>query len=363
VHIPRVAQAIAVTAVLGVTAPLAAQAAQAAPQSQRVAHQVPTAIHHAAPVRHAKHAKHAKHHKRVKPPSSSILFGLSDHWEPQMEADARQVGARSGIVGTFLDWSTTKASSIVNYANWANGRKAVPMMDLHPPRDVSLASIAAGSQDATLTADAKALHAWNRPFMLRLFPEMNGPWEGYAPGVNGQTSAQFIAAWRHVYRLFQSNGATKVKFVWNPDKEINGEAYSYRQLWPGAAYVNWVGLDVYNSNNTASGTYPSAHMALAPSVKAIRQLTSLPLMVAEIGVADYAGKPHWIKRSFLGMSKLGVKAAVWFNEVGKSNWRLDSSNAALAATKAALQGSSVVWPGHNKGNLRRDNRLVLHGHY
>jgi Glycosyl hydrolase family 26 len=360
VHIPRVAQAIAVTAVLGVTAPLAAQAAQATPRSQAVAHQVPAAVHHAA----VKHAKRAKHHKRVKPPSSAILFGLSDHWEPQMEADARQVGARSGIVGTFLDWSTTKPSSIVNYANWANSRKAIPMMDLHPPRDVSLASIAAGSQDAALTADAKALHAWNHPFMLRLFPEMNGPWEGYSPGVNGQTSAQFIAAWRHVYRLFQSAGATKVKFVWNPDKEVKGEAYSYRQLWPGAQYVDWVGLDVYNSNTAAQGTFPSLRDACAQSVKDIRKLSStLPLIVAEVGVANYAGKAHWIKRSLHQMSRMGVKAAVWFNEVGKSNWRLDSSSAALAAAKVALQGPSVVWPGHNKGNLRRDNRLILHGHY
>jgi hypothetical protein len=357
VHIPRFAQAIAVTAVLGVTAPLAAQAAQATAPARGTAHHVQATVQHGA------QAKHSKRHKHVKPPASAILFGLSDHWEPQMQADAHQVGARSGIVGTFLNWGTTKPSSIVNYAAWANGRKAVPMMDLYPPTNVTLASIAAGSQDATLTADAKALHAWNHPFMLRLFPEMNGLWESYSPGVNGNTSAQFVAAWRHVYRLFQRNGANKVKFVWNPDKEFKGEPTSYRQLWPGKKFVDWAGLDIYNSNDAAHGTFPSARVACAQSVRDIRKLTHLPLMVAEIGVAQFAGKAHWIKRSFRGMSKLGVKAAVWFNEVGKSNWRLDSSSAALAATKVALQGSSVVWPGHNKGSLRRDNRLILHGHY
>jgi hypothetical protein len=237
-------------------------------------------------------------------------------------------------------------------------------MDLYPPTNVTLASIVAGSQDATLTADAQALNAWNHPFMLRLFPEMNGLWESYSPGVNGNTSAQFVAAWRHVYRLFQRNGANKVKFVWNPDKEFKGQPTSYSQLWPGKKFVDWVGLDIYNSNDTAHGIYPSARIACAQSVKDIRKLSNLPLMVAEIGVADYAGKPHWIKRSFRGLSNLGVKASVWFNEtVGDSNWRLDSTSAALRATRAVLQGPLAVWPGHNKGNLRRDNRLVLHGHY
>jgi hypothetical protein len=354
VHIPRFAIAAAITAVLGVTAPLAAQAAQATPSAHGVAHHAQPAVQ---PDAHAKHAKH------VKPPASAVLFGLSDHWEPEMEADARQVGARSGIVGTFLNWGTTKPGSIVNYAAWANSRKAVPMMDLWPPTNVTLASIAAGSQDAILTADAKALHAWNHPFLLRLFPEMNGPWESYAPGTNGNTSAQFIQAWRHVYRLFQRNGANKVKFVWNPDKEFNGQPVSFRRLWPGAKFVDWVGLDIYNSNTAAQGKFPSLRTASAQSVKDIRKLTKLPLMVAEVGVADYAGKPRWIKRSLREMSKMGVKAAVWFNEIGHSNWRLDSSSASLAAAKTALHGPSVVWPGHNRGSLRRDNRLALHGHY
>jgi mannan endo-1,4-beta-mannosidase len=358
--ITRPAIAVAVTAVLAVTVPLAAPAAQATPTVERAAHHVHLTAAH--PTHHAR----ARH---VKPPASSVLFGLSDHWEPQMEADARQVGARPGIVGTFLNWGTTKASSIVNYAAWANRIKAVPMMDLSPPLGVTLASIVHGSQDATLTADARALHAWNHPFLLRLFPEMNGSWERYAPGRNGNTSRQLVKAWRHVYRLFARAGANRVKFVWNPDKEFSGQVASYRQLWPGKHYVDWVGLDVYNSNDTAHGTYASARIACAPSVKDIRKLTNRPLMVAEIGVADFAGKPHWIRRSLHGMSKLGVKAVVWFNESGHYsngapvNWRLDSTPAALRATKATLRGASAVWPGHNHGTLRRDNRLTVHGHY
>jgi hypothetical protein len=346
VRIHRLAIATAVTALFGVAAPLAAHAAQA-----------PQAAHPAA---HRSH--HAAAH-RAKPPKSAVLWGLSDHWEPQMAADDKQLGARSGIVGSFLNWATTKPSSIVNYADWAKHRKAIPMLDLYPPTSASLASIAAGGQDSHLIADAKALHAWNHPFMFRLFPEMNGPWESYAPGQHGNTPKQFVAAWRHVYRLFQRYHATKVVFVWNPDKEFTGQKVSFRRMWPGRKYVDWVGLDMYNSNDSAHGTFPSANAAMAQSIKDIRKLTNKPLVVAEMGVANFAGKGRWIKRALTRMSRVGVKAVVWFNEIQKSNWRLDSSSSALQATKRTLAGNAVAWPGHNGSTLHRNNRLILNGHW
>jgi hypothetical protein len=347
VRIHSLALATAVTALLGVAAPFAAHAAQQ-PQSAHPA---------------AQQAHYAAGHRAAKPPRSAVLWGLSDHWEPLMAADDKQLGARSGIVGTFLEWDTVKASSIVNYADWARHRKAIPMVDLYPRTTVNLASIAGGSQDRFLIADAKALHAWNHPFMFRLFPEMNGPWESYAPGQHGNTAKQFVAAWRHVYRLFQRYHATKVVFVWNPDKEFNGQKVSFRRMWPGRKYVDWVGLDVYNSNDTAHGSFPSANDAMAQSIKDIRKLTRKPLVVAEIGVANYPGKGRWIKRALSRMSRVGVKAVVWFNEIGHSNWRLDSSLAALRATRRILAGNAVAWPGHNGSTLRRDNRLIRTGHW
>jgi hypothetical protein len=347
VRIHRLAIATAVTALFGVAAPFAAQAAQA-PQSAYPA---------------ADQAHRAAAHRAAEPPKSAVLFGLSDHWEPQMAADDKQLGVRSGIVGTFLNWATTKPSSIVNYADWANQRKAVPMVDLYPPTTVSLASIAAGSQDRYLIADAKALHAWNHPFMFRLFPEMNGAWESYAPGQRGNTAKQFVAAWRHVYRLFQRYHARKVVFVWNPDKEFTGQQVSFRQMWPGRKYVDWVGLDLYNSNDTAHGVFPSANDAMAQSIKDIRKLTHKPLVVAEIGVANFPRKGRWIKRALTRMSRVGVKAVVWFNEIGHSNWRLDSSSAALRATRRILARHAVAWPGHNGSTLRRDNRFIRNGHW
>jgi hypothetical protein len=342
-----------ITVVLGVAAPLTAAVAEGAPQSA-----------HAAAA-----AKHGARPAAKRPPKSGVLYGINDHWEPQMEADDAKYSARSGIVGTFLNWGTTKASSMINYANWAHGRGAVPMIDLYPPSSATLSSIASGSQDSALIADANALHKWNHAFLFRLFPEMNGLWESYSPGTRHQTAKQFVAAWRHVYRLFRSHGANKVRFVWNPDKKLGHQHSSFRHLWPGRHYVNWVGLDVFNSQDSVRGSFPNPRVALAPSVRTIRRFTHKPLMIPEMGVANYAGKPRWIHTALARMHRLGFKAVVWFNETANYpdgtpvNWRLDSSSAALRATRRTLASNAVVWPGHNGGRLRRDERLVTRGHW
>jgi hypothetical protein len=300
------------------------------------------------------------------PPSTAVLFGLDDHWKSDIVSDDTQDAATSGIVGTFLNWATTKASSIVNYGKWANTRQAIPMIDLYPPTTVTDASIASGGQDAALTAIAKALHTWNHVFLFRLFPEMNGSWESYSPGTNGNTTAQFIAAWRHVYNLFQKVGATKVVFVWNPDKEPSVQFAPLSALWPGSAYVNWVGVDVFDREDKAHGTFPNPVTAIQKTVTDIKAFSTKPLMLAETGTVTSPVKATWIKELFTGTNALGFKAVVYFNEItppstGAVNWRLNSSAASLAATKATLAGTGVAWPGHNNGSLANDEFLMTHG--
>jgi hypothetical protein len=341
---------VSATLVLGMGLPIAAQTAQATvPRGTREVH-------------------HRGHRHAL--PAKPVLFGLNDHWESQIVADDNQDHAKSGIVGTFLPWSepnmsvAAEASAVVHYSQWARGRGAIPMVDLYPPPQVSLAQIAAGDEDAELNLYAKDLAGWNHTFLLRLFPEMNGPWESYSPGYNGNTTAQFIAAWRHVYNLFRHDGANNVQFIWNPDKLLTPQKVSFARLWPGSQYVDWVGLDVYMDGATVK-TVTSARAATLPSVQAIRRFTRKPLIIPEIGVSNTARKPIWIGNSVRGLASLGAKAIVWFNEAltQSKDWRLDSSNPALQAARRTLAGPLVAWPGHNGGSLAHDQALVAKGNW
>jgi beta-mannanase len=43
----------------------------------------------------------------------------------------------------------------------------------------------------------------SKPFYLRFAHEMNGKWQPWSPGVNGNTAARYVIAWRHVHHIFR----------------------------------------------------------------------------------------------------------------------------------------------------------------
>ncbi len=109
---------------------------------------------------------------------------------------------------------------------------------------------------------AKGLKSYGKPLLLRVFSEMN--WNGpetpggvtYRTGVGckdadtgaAQTPALLIKAWQHIHDIFVGEGATNVQFMWIQIPYYSGRFATtpYDALYPGDAYVDWVGWDVYN---------------------------------------------------------------------------------------------------------------------
>ena len=82
----------------------------------------------------------------------------------------------------------------------------LPMMTWEPwnhttpsANPYSLQAIAAGEFDAYLSAQGKALAAVGAPVAVRFAHEMNGDWYPWGLGVNGNTPADYVAAYRHVH--------------------------------------------------------------------------------------------------------------------------------------------------------------------
>jgi hypothetical protein len=292
--------------------------------------------------------------------TSPVLFGLIDHWKPDITADDDQLRIHSGIVGLFTKWQTDKAhrDTTVRWFQWVRDRGGAPMLDLVPPTTVTDAQIAAGNQDAYLRAWADAMKGWGHPILLRLFPEMNTRGHSYAPGNRGQTATQFRSAWRHVVTVFRNRGATNVKWVWNPYRFFTGEI-SYRAIWPGASYVNWVALDGYNFvDSTHPFRWPYA--LFSDSVSRIRSFApAKPLLIAEIGCRQIPRKADWINAVPAAMHRLGAKAVVWFNESGSINWRVDSSGASLTAARTVTHSADLAYAG--PWSLARIDQLVNTG--
>jgi len=87
--------------------------------------------------------------------------------------------------------------------------------------------------------------------ILRPAGEFNGDW--YAWRAKGKTAA-FAEYWRQIVRTIREvPGAEHVKFCWNPT--LGDQQFPADEAWPGDAFVDFVGVDVYDET-WHSGTYP-----------------------------------------------------------------------------------------------------------
>ena len=87
--------------------------------------------------------------------------------------------------------------------------------------------------------------------ILRPAWEFNGDW--YAWRAKGKTAA-FAEYWRQIVATMRAvPGAGKLKFCWNPT--LGDQQFPADEAWPGDAFVDFVGVDVYDETWNAE-TYP-----------------------------------------------------------------------------------------------------------
>lgn len=227
-----------------------------------------------------------------------------------------------------------------------------------PGSFLSCADIAAGAQDAYIQQYAADVKKWGGPVMIRFAHEMNGKWYPWgvgfdAPGVrhNGNTPYAYTAMWRHVWKIFDAAGATNVFWVWapnifNPNLPLDQQRADYAALYPGDAYVDWIGLDGYNDGVKSSWkSFPELFDA---SYHAITALTHKPLMIAEFAASEKGAPPGTSKAAWITQTLMTdiprryprIQLVNWFNrdksKQGETDWRFNSSPAALAAYAAAV---------------------------
>jgi beta-mannanase len=209
-----------------------------------------------------------------------------------------------------------------------------------------------GTYDSYIRKWATAAKTWGHPFFLRFDYEMNGWWYAWGEGktggviVNGNSSGDFVRAWRHVHDIFKSVGAKNATWVWCPNIMSTSTSYpsSLSQIYPGDSYVDWTCLDGYNKTTTWMN-FQALFMAkgfswMRNSYQAVVNVApAKPMMIGETA-SNEAGdggtkKGQW-HRYGLGtelptyMPK--VKAYVYFNWNGDNpakTYRIDSTANAL----------------------------------
>jgi len=302
-------------------------------------------------------------------PSPSIALGAYVDSAPEyntLPAYRAMVGTPPAILMWYRNWANgpnpdfTAADLDVAYANGA-----MPMITWQPfdgaatgPQpSYALRTIIAGGHDPLIRRWAHATALYGRPFYLRFAHEMNGGWYpwGTAPGnPNGNTPAEYVAAWHHVHEIFVAQGAANVRWVWSPNYLGTGTTQDrYASNYPGDGYVDWVGIDVYNFGSGSPSGWMSFQSAFDSSYRALTALTQKPMMIAEIGAAQNArddataghDKATWIRETFKAIPARYplVRAVIWFNvdrsQSGDYDYRVESSPASLAMFNSFARSS------------------------
>lgn len=290
------------------------------------------------------HRGHRKHRPATLVAAPQVL-GLAVAGAPTDLAEIASIEDRAGVdvdqVTFYRAWSlrgdfpAADAASIV-----AAG--AVPELVWEPwdpaagadQPAYALDRIVAGDHDAYLTRWARQVRSWGKPLVIRFAHEANGTWYPWSAGVNGNTAADYRAAFKKVVSVFDKQRATNVTWLFTANVPYPGST-PLDTLYPGDAVVDRVGLDGYNWGTTQSwSSWQSFGEVFGPGVAELDALSSRPLHVTETAAPEGAGgdKAAWIADMWTWLdAHPEVSGLTWFSLAKEADWRVDSSDASLAA--------------------------------
>jgi hypothetical protein len=212
---------------------------------------------------------------------------------------------------------------------------------------VQWADIASGKYDASvIDPEAAYIKAYGQPVMLSFDHEMDT-----LVGTAGQP-ADYVAAYQHVYNVFASMGVTNVIWVWTITG-YSGHDSEYKALYPGNAYVDWIGYDPYNFAACHSTAWKSFNQTVDPAYQWLESngFGDKPFILPEYGTvpdaSNSAAESNWYSQipSVLAAHP-NIKATVqWDDSTAGCDTQLTTGPGELAAFAAAGQAVASTTPG------------------
>jgi hypothetical protein len=237
------------------------------------------------------------------------------------------------LAGYYSGWFEDFQSKFATAA-WKAGTKTIVNMD-----PTGLAGIIAGDNDGYLRRFAAQVKAFGHPVVVSFGHEANGDWFG-SYGYKHVTPAKFIAAYREVHNVITAAGARNIIWLWTVNVPVPSQTESATAVWPGAAYVNWVGVDGYDWTGKEAFTH-----LFGSTATAVRKITSKPVLIAETSVVPGPNAAAQVTGLFAGVKADHLLGFVWYDtdKVGYKgtsdthDWKLENDPAGLAAFRAAVK--------------------------
>jgi hypothetical protein len=249
---------------------------------------------------------------------------------------AKATGVKPGIVSYYSGWWEPYRTA---FAEQVSNAGAVVLVNIDSS-GASLTGIAAGRNDTYLKAFGRAIQAAGKPVIVSFDHEANGSWFSY--GYKHVTPAQFVAAWRHVHDVIDSQ-TSLVTWLWTMNIPAPGRTEPYAPLYPGSEYVDIAGVDGYDW----SGKKDFAELFGGAVAEIRKAAPGKPVMIPETSVVPGPDAATQVGDLFAGVKASNLLGFLWFDVSRKGvkgsqdqhDWRLESDPAALAAYRVAVKAA------------------------
>lgn len=253
-----------------------------------------------------------------------------------IETSARAVGRQPNVVLYFSGWG---GQFQARFAGEALAHGATPLVQINPA-GIGMDAVAAGGGDRYLRSFAREIRAFGRPVIIGFAHEMSGSW--YPWGYRHTPPSTWVAAWRHVVSVFRQQGALNAIWLWTVSSGSTDTSL-LRRYWPGARYVNWIGVDGYYYQPAKGFT-----QIFAPAIGAIRTFSHAPILLSEVGIGQVAGQAREIPDLFAGIRRYHLLGLVWYDVAQHAglyhqDWQLEGHPAAAAAFR---RGAAAMMASH-----------------
>lgn len=204
----------------------------------------------------------------------------------------------------------------------------------------NLYTITEGHLDEYFKRWARTIKEVKGIVLLRLMHEFNGDWYPWCIANNDKRPELYIKAYQHIWNIFRSQDALNVKFIWCPNsRSFPQESWNYvMDAYPGDAYVDYVGLDVYNGAH--GGLWRSFRREIAENYFLFNEyLPTKPILVCETASrereksekGELQQKAEWIEQmsEALKTDLSKVRLVNWFDQY--KAFKINSSSEARNA--------------------------------
>jgi Glycosyl hydrolase family 26 len=279
-------------------------------------------------------------------PSCGVLWGMFMPSQAYGTVESK-IGRRLDMVKDYVPWQPGRTFPNATARNLAAGGRILEYSwtasSFKTRAKVSYRSIANGSWDkSVILPEARAIKSFGKKVIIDFQHEMD-----FRTNFGRGTPAQYVAAYRHIHRVFSQAGVRNVIWAW-VTTGIPGHEAAIKSYYPGAAYVNWIGYDPYNFASCHRVGWHLPYNTFAPFYQWLRsqpKMRNKPFMLGEYASAHGPLVQSWYAGVASALSRLPqIKAVMQFDNSPSAgcSFNLNSSAAALAGFKASSHSAYIL---------------------